>query len=76
VRPVAQEDADAEHALAADRRDLHQRAIAHAVGDREHAAVREVDVVDAPAMIVERAAEDGRLEPQVPGDPVVLDRRQ
>jgi hypothetical protein len=75
-RTIAEEDADAEHAFAAYGRDLHQLAIAHAVGNREHAAVGEVDVVDATAMLVKRVAEDGRLEPQVPGDPVVLDCRQ
>ena len=73
ARAISQEDSDPQHAFATDSGDFHQRAIAHAIRDREHSAIWELDVIDATAVFVERIANDDRLESQMRGEPVVVD---
>jgi hypothetical protein len=73
---ISEEHADAEHAFAADRRDLDQAAVAHLIRHRVDAAVGKVHMVDASAVRVQCVPDERRAQSQVSGHAVVFDGGQ
>jgi len=64
--PIAKEHTDPQHAFPPDRGHFDKRTVPHFVGDGEHTAVREIDVLDARAVRMQRmTGPDGRHPPRI-----------
>ncbi len=70
--PIAKQHTDPEHAFPSDSGNFHEWAIPHFVGDGEHAAVWEVDILDASAVRMQGMTGRDWRHRQVLENPVVL----
>jgi len=70
--PIAKKHTDPQHAFPPDRGHFHEQALAHFVGDGEHTAIREVDVLNARAVRMQRMTGRDGGHPHVLENAVVL----